>query len=101
MPQVADTWIPTSQVIVFPTDAGPDVQKETTSNGQSSISLQVTTIASVDEGGVLHELPDTGATAVTFELEQDQDGEWRISALDDGLILSQSAFTTGFSQYDV
>ena len=101
MPQVADSWIPTSQVIVFPTDTGPEVKKEVTDDDSSSIALQISTIASVDERGVLHELPEAGSTALTFELAKDQEGEWRISALDDGLVLSQNAFTTGFGQYDL
>lgn len=101
MPQVADSWIPTSQVIVFPTDTGPEVKKEVTDDDSSSIALQISTIASVDERGVLHELPEAGSTALTFELTKDQEGEWRISALDDGLVLSQNAFTTGFGQYDL
>ncbi len=98
LPSVADTWQPTSQVTVFPTDKMPSPMLEDSDSGTTDVLLEVPTMATVDAAGVLNEYSKTQDTPLVFRLALNESGEWRIAALQDGLVLSQSSFKTGFVQ---
>ncbi len=101
LPSVADVWQPTAQVTVFPTDQMPSPALGDSEFGTSDVLLEVPTMATVDSAGVLNEYSKTQDTPLVFRLAKNDSGEWRIAALQDGLVLSQSSFTTGFVRYDL
>lgn len=101
LPETADKWRPTEQVVVYPTASAPSTKVPKIDDSTASVTIEVPAVATVNNGGILHELPGEGEATLTFELAKDAEGEWRISELDDGLVLSQNAFTTGFVNYDL
>ena len=101
LPNIADRWRPTAQVTVFPTDKIPVPTLGESRSGTTDVLVEVPTMATLDSAGVLNEYSETQDTPVVFRLVKNEDGEWRIGALEDGLILSQSSFTTGFGQFDL
>jgi hypothetical protein len=53
-------------------------------------------VASVDERGVYSEQASPSTVEVAFALSRGTDGQWRISQLEDGLLISASLFTQAF-----
>ncbi|WRS30210.1 LpqB family beta-propeller domain-containing protein [Actinomycetaceae bacterium MB13-C1-2] len=101
LPSTAATWQPTAQVTIFPTDHIPVPEMgEEESGNTAQVTLTVPATATVGEDGFLHEFGMYTATTLRFRLAR-QDGEWRIAGLEDGVILSQSSFTTEFGSYNV
>lgn len=98
LPETRLSWQPGEQVLIFPTEATPKPELVETSADSAKVTLQVTTKGSLDEMGILEELPESGTTSVSFDLMRDDEGEWRIAALENGVVLSQSAFSTGWQQ---
>ena len=101
LPQAVASWVPTAQVTVFPTDQVPTPELGSETARKAEVRLDVPLMATLDEDSVLHELGDVTESPVDFTLGKDASGEWRIASLEDGLVLSQSALTAGFSQFNV
>lgn len=101
LPNVAASWRPTAQVMVFPTEEIPEPTEIDQSDDAAQVNLSVPLTATLDDSGTLHELAEQADTELQFDLAQNEDGEWRIANLQDGLVLSQSSFTTGFGQFDL
>lgn len=102
MPTAALTWQPTSQVTVFPTDHMPSTAEvEGGSATAVDVEVDVPTTATLDDAGFLHQIPNEISSTLKFKLAKNDKGEWRIAALDDGIIISQSSFQAGFNQYNV
>lgn len=101
MPTTAESWNPVEQVVIFPTDQDLVPELAEQMPGFARVTLDVPTIGTVDAAGILTELPSPGTTTLEFTLTKDEDGEWRVDTLDDGLVLSQSSFSTGFYQFDL
>lgn len=99
--EAAAAWEPGTQVVVFPAGSPPSASSEDEGDGQSKVVLTVDTIGSVDQSGALSVPSPSGKTNVAFTLTTDEDGEWRISELDNGLILSQPAFLSAYQSVNL
>lgn len=95
-PEASVTWRPYEQVVIFPTDAAPNSTLADEGEEEAQVSLALTTLGTIDKEGILQTAATQGSTLTSFTLTKNTEGEWRISALDDGLILSQSAFLDGY-----
>lgn len=84
------TWKPDAGVAV----AGPLEYEPTTV--ETEVTIDVPVKAKVDEDGRYVEAPPDGRESVTYDLVQDDAGEWRIAALPDGLILQEEDFARSF-----
>ncbi|MFG6492320.1 LpqB family beta-propeller domain-containing protein [Microbacterium sp. P03] len=87
-------WDPTASVTI-------DVQgdRRATENADDAVSLTLTSVANVDERGA-YTLADSETTVLQFALVQ-EDGEWRISAAPDGVVLDQDFFTRVYRPYSL
>ena len=90
--QIREDWNPNYSVLIQ--SGEPDIS--VVSNNTASYAVPI--IASVDEWGRY-----LGATAVTeqaleFRFVREL-GEWRLSALPDGIVLSESAFSEAFNSF--
>lgn len=86
-------WRPEAQVRVYPTDAA--LQLGRTANG--AVTVQVNAEGSVDEDGHFQDIGAANTISTTFSLAKNAEGQWRIAQLDDGLILSRSAFSNAYT----
>lgn len=94
---VSARWDPTTEVQVYSTDSTPQV---TASDEGDEVSVSAPAVATVAEDGEMA-LPDEGAEVTRrFTLVQES-GEWRISALDDGVVISESSFTAAYQLADL
>jgi hypothetical protein len=80
-------WKPDAGVAV----AGPLEYEPSTV--ETEVTIDVPVKARVDDGGRYAEAPPEGSESVTYDMVQDDDGQWRIAGLPDGLILQQEDFT--------
>lgn len=62
----------------------------------TTVTASAVVVATVDENGVYAEEVEPSAVELSFTLSKRADGEWRISQLDDGLMLSTAFFTQAF-----
>ncbi|MGV8967321.1 MAG: LpqB family beta-propeller domain-containing protein [Cellulomonas sp.] len=82
------SWLPTKGVVVYSAAAALDFQQVT----ETQIRVTLPVVATVDADGRYSEgFPGATQDAV-FDLVQDSDGQWRISGLDDGVLLSEPFF---------
>lgn len=89
---VASSWDPSEEVQVYSTDSTPEI---TASSDEDEVTVIAPAVATIGEDGVMT-LPDSGAEATRrFQLTQES-GEWRISGLDDGVVISESSFTAAY-----
>lgn len=101
LPSAASTWQPTAQVTIFPTDHIPVPEMGEEESGDTArVTLTIPATATLGEDGFLHEFESKTEVPLRFRLAKFE-GEWRIAALEDGIVLSQSSFTTGFSPFNV
>lgn len=84
------TWQPLATVAV----SGPLEYEPSTTDTEVTIDVPVK--ARVDEGGRYAEAAPEGSESVTFNMVQDDDDQWRIGKLADGLILQQEDFTRNY-----
>lgn len=68
--------------------------------GESTVSVSVVAIAGVDERGTYAPV-DAGTTTLSFSLEVQDDGEWRITQAPDGIVLDRDVFPSVYRQYSV
>ncbi|MEF2977791.1 GerMN domain-containing protein [Subtercola sp. YIM 133946] len=86
------TWDPNAGVLI---DAGQPAEQATSA---TTMSIGVTPIAEVDSTGQYVEATSTASVTLPFTFAQ-QDGEWRISAANPGIILEQLRFSQVFSSH--
>jgi len=89
-----ESWRPDDGVIIRA--AAPVVTEPVVSGDVAAVSYSFPTRANVDAAGRYHESAETGTRTIDFELRR-EGGEWRISAVPDGIVLSQGAFTRAFT----
>ncbi|WP_417508338.1 GerMN domain-containing protein [Microbacterium sp.] len=103
-PQLADTWRPSAGVSI---DSGApareftadiDGEEETAANADVRVVLDQ--VARIDEAGQYTELTGDDAVA-SFQVERNDDGEWRIAVADDGIFLDAEAFSQVYRRYSL
>ena len=89
-------WERYARVLVLQGD--PVLTVEESEENEDSVRVHATAsvVASLDERGVYSEEPTPSPVEVSFGLTRGTDGQWRISQLDDGLLLSSAVFSTAF-----
>jgi hypothetical protein len=80
--------------------AQPDPTQPDDSAERVRVVASGTKVASVDTRGVYSEIRVPAATSVTFDLVQ-VEGQWRIDALEDGLLISSPVFTSTYHRTEV
>ncbi|HWS58510.1 MAG TPA: LpqB family beta-propeller domain-containing protein [Actinotalea sp.] len=97
-PGAATEWDPTGRVLVYPLQGGgPDIVMR--DDGTAIVSVPVT--GSVDRSGVYTEAPSGAQEELVLELRRGQDGQWRISTLDDVVLISASSFANAYREVPV
>lgn len=103
-PEASLSWVPSERVLIFSTEQSPDVhllEEDDEDEGAVGVAVTVSTIGTLDESRVLEESPKEGQATLNFGLEKNSEGEWRISQLEAGVVLSESAFDTSFQPIDL
>lgn len=101
-PDLAATWRPTAGVSI---DTGApdreftaDLQGDEESASSGDVRVVLDQVARVDENGEYTELPGDASVA-SFHVARNDDGEWRISAADNGIFLDTEAFAQVYRRY--
>jgi len=90
--EIKDTWNPNA--IAFISSGEPEVSAVAANFSRYLVPVS----ASVDEFGRYFDSSASSDQTLEFQFVQ-EDEEWRIRALDDGVVLSQAAFSEAFSSY--
>lgn len=93
-PSYSEQWDPSAGVLV---DEGTRPYRE--EEGNVSV-LSLSTIADVDEHGVMTAAAPSPTIDVRFELEE-QDGQWRISSAPTGVILERTTFEQTWTRQEL
>ena len=88
------TWKPRTSIQIYSTDSTPSLDVEEL-QGKALVTVNAPAMASVDAEGTLTEAETSAAVQSRFQLIQEE-GEWRINAPEDGIILSRASFTASF-----
>ncbi|GAA3630288.1 MtrAB system accessory lipoprotein LpqB [Microbacterium awajiense] len=94
-PSIREQWRPSAGVTV-----DVSVDRVIGSNDEGRVSVRLVTVASVDAQGA-YEPSDQSTATLDFELAQQADGEWRITAAPDGIVLGRDVFPRVFHRYSV
>lgn len=86
-PAAWTAWEEYTQVLVLSEYPRWTVEEFDDSTAVTSVHGEATVVASLDESGVYMELAEPSVVDVTFELARGTDGQWRISELEDGLLV--------------
>lgn len=89
-------WRPDVQVAIFGPESTPEPEIREHFDDEVEVALELTTVGTVSELGVLSASDTPGSASRTFTLIHDSEGEWRIDSLDDGVILSQASFLNAY-----
>ncbi|HEY0216474.1 MAG TPA: LpqB family beta-propeller domain-containing protein [Cellulomonas sp.] len=82
------TWNPRERVVVYPTASSPSI----TVDEESQVQVSVRVAARIDQDGRYSAAGPDAEESLEFNLVQDSDGQWRISGLEDGVVLSEPNF---------
>jgi len=96
-PKAAMDWRPDAQVEIFDTDSA----LETRELGDGSVEVTARALGSVDENGNYTVAGAAEKVRTVFSLVKPADNQWRIAALEDGVMLSQSAFSSIYASAPV
>ena len=92
--KASNTWDPTASVLIREKPANPvDV-------GANSFAYTVSTKASVNALGVYSEQATDSDETLNYSFSKVK-GQWRISRLPDGLVLSRDSFENSFNDYPI
>ena len=91
----ARTWQPDTEILLYDTDTTPAITAGSETASQVDVTVSVLGVASVDSSGVLTRVDASTATH-TFTLVR-EDGQWRINAPDNMVLMSRAAFTASYS----
>ncbi|EYR62691.1 lipoprotein [Actinotalea ferrariae CF5-4] len=94
--EASSDWDPRARTVVYE-GGGPDIVRQE----DGTVLLTVPVAATIDAGGRLAETPPETREEVAFELAQNPEGQWRISALEDGVLLSSPTFEQFFRRTPV
>ena len=92
-PAFASEWNPRAGVTVYA--PGERTLQQTS---ETSFSLTVTPVGSVDEAGQLT-AGNGGAAALSYTLARQDDGQWRITQAPQGIVLDRNSFEQVFGGY--
>ncbi|HEY4268523.1 MAG TPA: LpqB family beta-propeller domain-containing protein [Galbitalea sp.] len=87
----AQKWEPTKSVLVR--EGAPQTQDD----GSGGITYTVTTKANIDQSGVYSEQSSTSSQSLSFSFAKVR-GQWRISTLADGIVISRGTFGNAFAE---
>jgi hypothetical protein len=90
-------WDPTARVLVYPVRGGPEISLR--DDGTAVVRVPVE--GSLDRDGVWTEAPADAHEELAMELVQDVSGQWRITALDDVVLMSASDFDNFYRRVPV
>lgn len=103
-PQLAATWRPSTGVSI---DSGApareftaDIAGEEEIATNADVRVVLDQVARIDETGEYVELTGDDAVA-SFEVERNDEGEWRIAVADDGIFLDAEAFSQVYRRYSL
>lgn len=100
--ELATTWRPSAGVTIdasaLDREITADIEGAEKSASSAGVRVVLDQIARVDENGAYTELPGDESLA-SFEVERNDDGEWRITSAANGVILDAVAFPQVFRQY--
>lgn len=94
--EAAQIWDPSQGVIIYQTDDTPSMEETSQTETTETIMMEPVVQATVNENGVYTYQGGDEQTVLQFNLELNEGGQWRISALPDGLILSEASFTSNY-----
>ncbi len=92
--KAAQTWVPTKSVLVREKPATPE------DIGANTVDYTVSTKASVNELGVYVEQAAVATQTLSYTFTK-VDGQWRISDLPNGIVLSRTGFEDSFASYPI
>jgi lipoprotein LpqB-like beta-propeller protein/sporulation and spore germination protein len=84
------SWDPHQQVVVYSSKGTPQISTPT----ESEVSLTYPWEATVDANGQYSEAAPGAKWEGTFDLQKDSHGQWRISGLPDGVLVSEPNFVS-------
>lgn len=101
-PELAATWRPSAGVTI---DSGAaereftaDIDGDEENAESGDVRVVLDQVARVDENGAYSELFGDASVA-SFEVERNDEGEWRITTADDGIFLDTESFTQVYRRY--
>lgn len=95
--EAAASWDPTEKVIVFDSGALTPTFDATT----ATVTYDIPVKATVDSSGHLTEAADGTRQTLRFGMKMNDEGQWRISGLDNGAILAYASFQGLFTDVDL
>lgn len=94
--EAVQIWDPGQGVIIYQTDDTPSMEETSQTETTETLMMEPVVQAAVSENGVYTYQGGDEQTVLQFNLELNENGQWRISALPDGLILSEASFTQNY-----
>lgn len=82
------TWSPRERVVVYSTAYSPVISQ----TGDSTVTVALRVAGRIDGDGRYQQGGPEAQETLAFDLVQDSEGQWRISGLEDGVVLSEPNF---------
>lgn len=89
-------WDRTSSVLVLSDHPQWQASEYDDSSTTATVTGEAQVVATLDQSGAYTELPAPSDVEVSYELTRGADDEWRISGMDDGLIVLQNFLSYAF-----
>jgi hypothetical protein len=86
--EIRRSWSPRERVVVYATAFSPELRLV----NESQVQVSVRVAARVDAEGRYAQGGRDAQESLVFDLVQNSEGQWRISGLDDGVVLSEPNF---------
>lgn len=96
-----DDWSPLAQVAILEDVPQLEVDESTLEDGATTVRTTADVVGIVDARGVYTEQVPGRTTEISYGLVRDDDGQWRIATVDDGLTITATNFARTYKQVNL
>ncbi|MFB8229061.1 LpqB family beta-propeller domain-containing protein [Cellulosimicrobium sp. NPDC055967] len=98
---VQEEWSPLAQVAILAGEPELVVDESTLEDGTTTVRTTAELSGTVDEHGVYTEQAPGQTIEISYGLVRDDDDQWRIDAVDDGLTITEASFAQTYKQVNL
>ncbi|RPF20148.1 LpqB family beta-propeller domain-containing protein [Myceligenerans xiligouense] len=91
---VQESWAPTENVVVY--SGAPDITVDAEGADAADVTVSVDAVSRVDAHGMYAEASTVAPFTTSFSLTRDDDEQWRIDELEDGILVPERQFANQF-----
>ncbi|MDO4791461.1 MAG: LpqB family beta-propeller domain-containing protein [Buchananella hordeovulneris] len=90
-------WDPAKSALIYPSDSSLNLQTVTAGGQVDAVKLETPVTGTLSRNGQFTATEPGSRSTLQFKMAKDEAGQWRISDLDDGVLISSASFSLSYN----